>query len=236
MRPSVRLIPAYSTKKFRAIQLRKKGQSYAEIASILRISKSTAYDWTRRIKLSKKAEERIKRKIKEALRKGLAAYNRIYGKIRSQEAAKIREGYKEKASKEIKKLVKRDLKLIGAALYWAEGNLKNRNSLRFGNSNSLMIKTIMKFFREACNIPSEKIKARIHLYPQINQKEATNYWMKITILPRVNFQPPQIQVSRASKGRRPRNTLPYGTLHLTVNNTELACRVKGWIQGVSEKI
>jgi len=87
----------------------------------------------------------------------------------------------------------------------------------------------MRFFREICNILDEKIKTRIHLYPGINQQKATNYWRKITGLPKENFHPPQIQISRASKGKRPRNTLSYGTLHLTMNNTEMTCKVKGWI-------
>lgn len=137
---------------------------------------------------------------------------------------------------EIKNISENDLKLIGSALYWAEGGSKNRNSLRFGNSNPLIIKTIIKFFREICQIQKKKIGARIHLHPGVNQKKATNYWIKITNLPKTNFYPPQTQISRASKGRRPKNTLPYGTLHLTINNTEITCKVKGWIKGISGKI
>jgi len=232
MRPSVRLIPIYLNKKFRALRLRKQGQSYWEVAKILKISKSTAYDWTRRVKLSKTANERIQKKIKKAL----VAYGRIYGRIRSQKAARIREEYKEKASKEIKKISKKDLQLIGSALYWAEGNTKNRNRLQFSNSNPLMIKVAMRFFREICNIPNDKIGARIHIYPSVTYRKALSFWSQITKLPKSNFYPPQIQISRASKGKRPRNTLPCGTLHLTVSNTKLVCRVKGWIRGISERI
>ena len=235
MRPSVRLSKTYSNKKDKALKLRKKGWSYREISQALKVSKSTAYYWARRIKLSKAAQARIGRKIKEGLKKGLIAYNKVYIPIRSREAAKTRERYKEKASREIKRFSNKDLKLIGSSLYWAEGANKNRNSLRFSNSDSLMIKIMMKFFREICNIPDEKIRARIHFYPGMNQKSTINYWREITALPQVNFLKTQVQVSRASKGKRRKNTLPYGTLHLSINNTELTCRVKGWIQGIKEK-
>lgn len=235
-RPSVRLSREYQQKKQKAIKLRKKGWSYKEIADFFKISKNTAYHWTKQTKLSRFAKARIERKIKGALKKGLLACNRVYSKIRSQEAARIKNKWSGEATNEIKKISKNELKFIGAALYWAEGNTKNRNRLQFSNSNPLMIKTIMKFFREICNISNEKIKARVHLYPSINQKKATSYWVKITGLPKVNFQKPQTQISRASKGKRPRNTLPYGTLHLVISNTELTCRVKGWIQGISERI
>ena len=220
----------------RIIALRKKGKTYGEIEKILNLPKSTVAWWLRNIKISKALQKQILERSREKWRKNITAYNRIYSKVRSAEAARVRKRFQEKASREIKRVSKKDLKFIGTALYWTEGNLKNRNRLHFSNSNPLIIKTIMKFFREICNIPEEKIRARIHLYPGINERKATNYWVKITNLPRQNFHPPQIQVSRASKGKRPRNTLPYGTLHLTINNTKLTCRVKGWIQGITEKI
>jgi len=221
----------------RIINLRKKGRTYTEIANTLKIPKSTVAWWLRGgVKIPKSLEKQMLERSRKKWKRNIDRFNKIYGKIRSEEAAKIREGYKEKAAKEIKILSKKDLKLIGSALYWAEGGTKNRNSLRFANSNSMMIKTTLKFFREILDIPNEKIKARIHLYPHINRRGATNYWARITRLPKKNFQKPQVQISRASKGRRSRNTLPYGTLHLTVCSTELTCRVKGWIRGISERI
>lgn len=218
--------------KPKVIALRKLAKTYSEIRAIYPIPKSTLCDWLANLKLSPK----IKAKIEKRAYKNWMESNRRNAKIRAEKAAKLREHYKNKGVKEIKKVTKKDLKYIGTALYWAEGSMKNRNSLRFGNSNPLMIKVMMEFFREICNVPDEKIKAKIHLHPGINERKATNYWAKITNLPRTNFHPPQIQVSKASKGKRPRNTLPYGTLHLTISNTELTCRVKGWIQGISEKI
>ncbi len=236
MRPSVRLTPLYLKKKQRALVLRRQGYSYQEIAQSLRISKSTSYYWARKVLLTKVAQTKIDKKQKEALRKGLLAYNAVYAKLRSQKAAAIREEYKKKAAKEIRTLSRKDIRILGSALYWAEGGSKNRYSLRFANSNPMIINATMRFFREILNIPDEKIKARIHLYPDTDQKKAIDYWKKVTGLSRGNFHKPQVQISRASKRKRPRNTLPHGTLHLTVNSTELVCRVRGWIQGISDNL
>jgi len=222
----------YNELKSKVIALRKQGKTHSEIRAIYNISKSTLSNWLHNLKFSPKIEAKIKKRGYEKWLEN----NRRNAKIRAKKAAELRESYKNKGVKEIKNISKKDLKYIGTALYWAEGSMKNRNSLRFGNSNPSMINVMMKFFRETCNIPDKKIRARIHLYPGINQRKATNYWMKITNLPRTNFHPPQIQVSRASKGKRPRNTLPYGTLHLTISNTKLTCLVKEWIQSISEKI
>ena len=219
----------------RIITLRKKGKTYGEIAETLNLPRSTVGWWLRGVKLPKYIEKQILRKSKEKWRNNINEFNKIHSKIRSQEAAKIREDIKKKASKEIRSLSKKDLRLVGSALYWAEGS-NHRNSLRFANSDPMMIKIIMKFFREICNISDEKIKARIHLYPQTNQLKATSYWKNVTDLSRNNFQTPQIQISRASKRKRPINTLPYGTLHLTICSTEKACIAKGWVRGIYEKI
>lgn len=174
--------------------------------------------------------------MKEAFGRGLLTYNKIHGKIRSREAAKIRNEIEKKSSKEIKKLSFSDLKLIGSALYWAEGGTKNRNRLQFSNSNPLMIKVAMRFFRKVCCAPDNKIKALIHIYPGMNYKKALDFWRKITKLPKNNFYPPRIQISRASKKKRPRNTLPCGTIHLTILDTKLACMVKGWIIGMAKNL
>jgi len=225
-----------SEKGQRIITLRKKGKTHGEIAKILGLPKSTVSWWLKGVKISTSLQKQILERSREKWRKNIMVYNKVYAKIRSREAAKIREEFQEKASKEIKELSKRDLKLIGAALYWAEGNIKNRNRLQFGNSNPLMIKVVMRFFREICNISNDKIGARTHIYPGIDYQKVLSFWSRVTKLPKSNFYAPQTQVSRASEGKRPRNTLPYGTLHLTVSNTKLACKVKGWIRGISENI
>lgn len=236
MRPSIRLLSIYSGKKSRAKELRRKGQSYTEIANALKVSKSTVYDWTKKIRLSKTAQIRIDKKRREAFGKGLAAYNKIYSKIRSQKAAKIRDEIEEISSKEINDLSFHDLKLIGSALYWAEGGTKNRNRLQFSNSNPLMIKVAIRFFRKVCCVPDSKIKAIIHIYPNINYVKALDFWCQITKLSKNNFYPPQIQISKASKKKRPRNTLPCGTIHLIILDTKLSCRVKGWIKGIAKNL
>jgi hypothetical protein len=224
------------TNKERAILLRKQGKTYGEIIDIIKAPKSTVCSWLKNVEIPLVLKKEILERSREKWRRNIVAYNDVYAKIRSQKAAEIRERYAKNAAEEIKNLSRKDVKLIGIALYWAEGTKKNRNQLRFANSDPKAIKTIMKFFRIICKVPDEKIRARIHIYPGINYKKALNFWSKTANLPETNFHSPQTQISKASQGRRPRNTLPYGTLHLTTGNTELASKVRGWIEGIAEKI
>jgi len=226
----------YMTKKERAINLRKKGKTCGEITTILNVPKSTAWSWIKNLVLSEKIKKQILKKSQIKWRKNINKFNKVNAKIRSEEAKKIRDADTSKGKKEIYQISKKELLLIGASLFWAEGSKSHRWHLCFANSDPEIIRVMMRFFREICHISDEKIKGLVHIYPGLNYKKVLNFWTKITNLSQNNFYKPQIQISRSSKGKRDRNTLPYGTLHLTAGNTVITSRVKGWIQGISEKI
>ena len=218
------------------ISLRRKGKTYGEIEKILNLPRSTIAWWGKKTKLTKKERKIILDKSRKKWRSNIVKFNKINAKIRSDNAREIRDTITLKARRKINKISKKDLLLIGTSLFWAEGSKSHRWHLCFANSDSEIIKVMMKFFREICYISDEKIKAIVHIYPRLNYKKALTFWAKITKLPKKNFYKPQIQISRASKKKRDRNTLPYATLHLTAGNTVITSRVKGWIQGISEKI
>jgi hypothetical protein len=224
-----------TAKKDIAISLRKSGKTYGEVIEILKVPKSTVCSWLKGVSLSDPLKKQILERSREKWRKNITVYNQVYAKIRSQKAAEIREKYTKEAYKEIKKISEVELRLIGSSLFWAEGNKKNRNALCFSNSDPAIIKVMMRFFRDICEIPDEKIKPRAHIYPGIDCRKTLEFWSKTTGLPQNNFYSPQVQISRVSKGRRPRNTLPFGTLHITAGNTEITSKVKGWIRGIAEK-
>jgi len=218
------------------ILLRKKGKTYGEIEKILNLPRGTVVWWGKKVKLTKKEKKIILDKSRKKWRKNIVGFNRINAKIRSDKAREIRDAITLKAKRKIDRISKKDLLVIGTSLFWAEGSKSHRWHLCFANSDSEIIKVMMRFFREICHIPDEKIKALVHIYPGLSYKKVLTFWTKITKLPKENFWKPQTQISRASKRKRDRNTLPYGTIHLTVGNTEIASQVKGWIQGISEKI
>jgi hypothetical protein len=131
------------------------------------------------------------------------------------------------------------LQLIGACLYWGEGSKSEKNSnsyaISFANSDPNMVCVFLKFIREIWNTKEERIRAGIHIYSNISPDEAKKYWSKITKLPSDRFYIVN-QVSRASQGKRPYNSLPYGTAVIRVNSRKLFFRMKGLIQGIIDKL
>ncbi|MEA3272374.1 MAG: hypothetical protein U9P90_01755 [Patescibacteria group bacterium] len=215
--------------KKKAISLRKKGKSYNEIVKILGTPKSTLSLWLKDIRMSSKIEKQFWGKV----RKKWANHITSFSKRRAIEAKERAKNIQLSAAKEIGKLTKRELFLIGTALYWAEGNKRNKWSIRFVNSDSNMIKLMMKFFREICCIDEKKFNARIHLHPNIKENKAINFWSKIIKIPKRQFAPSQTQISKSSQGKRNPHQLPYGTLHIEIHDVNMTNRVKGWILGMS---
>lgn len=217
--------------KPKVIALRKIGKTYSEIRKIYPIPKSTLSDGLREIEIPLKINKKMEKRISEKCKKTIE----LNARKTKEKAMKIRQEIENRAKKEIKSISKNELKLIGSALYWAEGS-KHRNQLRISNSDPNLIETMVKFFLEVLKVPKEKLKARIHIFPELDYKKCLAFWSRITGLPKTNFYSPQTQISRASKRKRFEKKLPYGTFHLIIANTKLASKVRGWIRGIIDKI
>lgn len=220
-------------KKQKAIALRQRGKSYNEIRKILSIaSKGTLSNWFRDAPLSKEATERLAHNIDVARKRGLLRYNYNRTKNIISENKNIRSS----AKSEIGKLSKRELTLIGTALYWGEGTKSEKNSSPAAiltNSDPNLIALYMRFVRECLDVPEEKIRAGIQIHPHINQKITRQFWSKVTNLPEDRFFIIK-QISRASKFKRPANSLAYGTVSIRVHKRILFYKIKGYIDGLSQ--
>lgn len=221
--------------KQKAIELRLQGKSYNEIRKILGISsKGTLSYWFRDLKLTPLAQKRLENNMQLARGRGLLEFNRK----RTARIKKENEEERAKGFEKIKSLTKRELMLVGTALYWGEGTKWGKYtrtpSLELSNSDPQLIYLFMRFVREILQVPDEKIRAGIHLYESINNEEAKVYWSKVTGLPVDRFYIVQ-QISRASKRKRKFNKLPFGTAVIKVNNRLVFYQVKGMVDGLIDK-
>lgn len=155
-----------------------------------------------------------------------------YNKWRAREARRKADETIARAAAEIGELSQRELQLIGTALYWAEGGKGSRWRLRFTNTDACMVRLMMRFFRERCQVPTTRFSAQIHLHPHVSERRALAFWSTLMGLSPKQFIRPQRVVSRSSRGKRPIRRLPFGTLHITIDNGDVRNRVMGWIQGL----
>ncbi len=217
-------------KKEKAIILRQKGFSYGQILKELHLaSKGTLSQWFKNLKLTDTAKSKLEKNNKLAIERGLTSFN----KKRSATILQENEACMKNGASEIAVKNKKDLLLLGAALYWGEGTkyIGKHPSLVFTNSDPEMIRIYMKFLREGLCVDEQRIKAGIHIHPHVDEKLARSFWSTTTGLHESIFYIINV-VSSASSAKRPIHKLPYGMVVIRVNNRQIFYRVKGMIEGL----
>ncbi|MBN2097822.1 MAG: hypothetical protein JW714_05045 [Candidatus Omnitrophica bacterium] len=211
-----------------ARKLRRAGWSVRTIAKQIACSKSSISTWVRDIPLTTEQIKRLKSNQDKARAKAAQHPNSP-----KQKWLRIRTEIAEKSSREIPiKFSKLDLKILGTALYWAEGYNASRHVFLFANSNPNMIKIMMKFLKDICRVPKEKVKGRINIHPHLDLEKAERFWLRVTKISKNNLNKPLLAVSKASKQKR--DSLPLGTFNIIVCDVVLASRIKGWIKGLAK--
>lgn len=215
--------------KQKAFELRKLGRSYNEINRILGIPKSTLSLWLKNVQISKSIKNSNIQKSKTIWAKNIIQYN----KIRSLKARHAAQQLQNEAAQEIVTNSQIDLKILGTALYWAEGYKRAKWSALFCNSDPVMIKLIMRFFREVCKVPEDRFRPQVQIHPHVSIQKAEDFWAIVTKLPKKLFRKPLVQLSKSSKQKMPPHRLPYGTFRVGIADVKILYKIKGWMDGLS---
>lgn len=220
------------TAKNQALKLRLEGQTYGEIRVVLGIPKSTQSGWFKNLKLSPET----RRILKEKQTRGLVALDK-FNTQRTSTIQRENESIRITFETRVKTLETKNLMLIGAALYWAEGykNFNQKGSgypyISFANSDPKMILIFLTFLEKILNINKNKIKGRILIHPHLSMEVALKFWQNLTKIPKKNLRAYRA-LSRASNGKRPRNLLPFGTFQIRVNSRREFFKIRGLIDGI----
>ncbi len=224
-----------------ALKLRLRGSSYTEIQRSLGVPKSTLSGWFSNLHLSDNLRQKI---LIHAQKKSTAA---LIQRNKNQTVLAVRRMIETRklAAQEITPFTKETLLFLGVALYWAEGykrpQVRNGRELTnhpvsLTNSDPNLVRVFLKFLRETCRVPEEKIHADIRIYEHQNAQNLQNYWSVVTNIREENFGKVYYGISKSSLGKRPYNRLPYGTIQIRVNDTKLFHRIIGWIEGMKKLV
>lgn len=223
-----------------ALKLRLSGRSYSEINKTLGVPKSTLSGWFSVTELSDKARNRLRKMAYSKSVSALIRRNKYQTHTAVQRMQKIRSA----ARREITSPSPSELKLVGIALYWAEGYKMTKkvngrevtnHPVSFVNSDPALISLFLRFLRDICKVEENRITASIRIYEHMNEGELLKFWHKITNVPLKKFQKTYYGVSKSSQHKRPFNRLQYGTLAVRVNDTNLFHKIMGWIEGLALK-
>lgn len=198
--------------KSKAIELRKKGQSYSQIKEKLGISKSTLSGWLKDYPLSNKRIHELRDNSPRRIEKYINAMR----KKREDKFATVFDVVK----KEIGNITERELFIAGFFLYWAEGGKTKDNSIILTNTDPLMLKVYLKWLK-LLKVPKEELKIKLHLYKDMNENKEINFWSKELGINKSKFNKTWIKDSKMSDLTY-KNNFGHGTCNIILNNTIFA--------------
>jgi len=210
--------------------LRRQGVGINEIAMRLNVSKSTVSYWCKNISLTKSQISRLKEKQKTSGVRGLLIF---FEKKRKQRLMNVRQLMSQGAS-DVGQIAKRELLLIGLALYWGEGYKRGNDEVGFTNSDSRIIKLIIRWFKVCYGINSKDFILRVSINElhKNRGKEVLEYWSKETDLPMSQFT--KISFIK-TKSKKIYSNLDehFGTLRIKVRRgTNLKRRILGSLEAL----
>ena len=195
--------------KEQAIKLRVAGKSLNEISARTHVPKPTLSTWLTNIKLTVAQKARLKKKMRLS---GLKS-----GEVKSEQWRKKRKVMVEAANQRYEKvrLSKNALSLIGAALYWAEGN--KRESMRFSNADPDMLRLYLRWLTEILHVPVSELVVFVsaHTNVGISNLDIQRYWGKILHISSGEIKVYAAPIPKSSKQTKV-GRLPYGTACIKV--------------------
>jgi transcriptional regulator with XRE-family HTH domain len=213
--------------KEEAIRIRKEfGLSINDIAKKLNVAKSSVSLWVRDIPLTEEQKNIFKENQKNAQHN----FTHLYGNTFSRDKfKKIREEYQDAGKQKAREY--NPLHIMGCMLYWGEGS-KNKNSVRFTNSDSNALKLFIKFLTECYDVKLENIGLVINAHTNngITIQEIEKYWLDILNLPQKCLKKSTINVYSKFSSQKKKGKLLYGTCRLEIHRTDIVQSIYGAIQ------
>ena len=204
--------------KEKAISLRLTGQSYREISNTLSVNRSTLSGWLKNIPLSTDHRQKLITQWKNGL---IKARERS---IQVKNAEKIQNiQLHQKNAENFLKNINLDnaiLELFLAGLYLGDG-FKTNGRLGLGNANPQLVLLFTNLIRKLYQI--DETKLHVEIFGRADQRpiELIDYWSKLLIIPKNQFQHTQLD-PRSIKPTRPNY---HGVCAVNYNDVNLQRRI-----------
>lgn len=204
-----------------ALQFRKRGFTYSEIAKIVGVSKSTVSAWLSKKAFSKKVKlDNLKRSAKDNIKR--------IGLINKARMAQRKVQYKDalhSAETEYKHYKKDPLFVAGLMLYAGDGDKTTNHLIRVTTSDMEIHRIFISFAKEYLGVPQEKFRFWILLYPDLSEKECVKKWSHKLGFSKDNFHKNQVIANATTK-----RTLQHGVGNTIIGGTIFKLKLNKWIE------
>ncbi len=204
-----------------AVQFRKRGFTYSEIAKIVGVSKSTVSVWLSKKAFSKKIkEDNLKRTAKDNVKR--------IGLINKARSSERKTRYLEAERSAITEYghYKNDpLFIAGLMLYVGMGDKTVSHLLRITSSDTQVHRIFIRFTLSYLGVTQEQVRFWLLLYPDQSESKCVKQWSKELSLTKQNFHKNQTIEKR---GKKP--TLQHGVGNTIIGGTVLKIKLTKWIE------
>lgn len=217
-------------KKEQAQIFRRKGLGINEIAEKLVASKSTVSYWCRDIKLSHTQLNILREKQKNS---GIKALLFHFEKKRQHRMDLIKNLMK-RGSSDVGLITRRELFLVGLALYWGEGYKKGNEEVGFTNSDYKIINLMILWLKTCYQIDRKNLILRVSINELHKNRvsEVLDYWARKTSLGLDQFTKTSLIKTKSKKIYTDHGTY-FGTLRVKVRKgSNLRRRILGSLEAL----
>lgn len=186
------------------------------------VPKSTLSYWFQDIILSSPQKDRLLQKRSEAAKRGSEA--------RSKRVAETIAEIEKNSAKELGKISKRELWLMGVMMYWRNYNRADiKKGVHYSSTDPYLIRLFLKWLKEIGQLDNSEITFDVF----VRAKNATNiiaYWATETGFSQESFHVYKYKNKASLKADK-------GLLRIRVRaSSMLARQLSGWIRGIQENL
>jgi hypothetical protein len=192
-----------------ARQLREQGRSVPEIATALSVARSTAWMWVRDLPAPPRGDLTARR-------------HREW--LRSQRRDSRRRRYRAlfEAYQSVGDLTARELLLVGAVAYWAEGAKSKpwcqRDRLNFVNSDPDMIRLFLRWL-EPMLVDRADVRVSLQIHQSADVGAAERFWSDVVGIPVARFNKTSLKRHNPTTRRRNTGETYRGCLRVDVHRS-----------------
>lgn len=220
------------SERVEAIQLRRDGATYQDILTRLDVAKSTLWRWL-------KAEGLVDGQSQKYTERRLLAQKKAVEVVHRARLERTNITVSN-AKREIGDLTLRELRLIGTALYWAEGAKQKESKSQvsegiiFSNTDPQMLRLFISFLDHCCGVRPSDLRFRIYLHHETaDAKQARMYWFNQLDIAAVQAAPITWKRHKPTIFRTNVGKNYHGLLRVIVpKSTDLNRRITGWTLGL----
>lgn len=224
---------AKSRERLQARKLRLHGESVRKIASMLGVSKSSVSRWCEDIELTDEQIENLTQKAEV----GRVKNRWKIARAKKQERLIRLNKFMGVGRDRVGDLSKREIFLVGSALYWAEGGKKHR-CVTLCNSDPEMIRFWMYWLEKCMSVERDRFVCsvginQVHKYRIM---KVQTYWSGITGIPINQFLKPSFKKVQSSKIYKNHHQ-HHGTLTLRIRRgTNMNYEILGQIDQLKKQL